>query len=194
MELTDVKTVELTTRADWRAWLAANHDRESEVWLVYHKKHTGRESVEYGASVEEALCYGWVDSLIKKLDDDRYARKFTPRKDDSAWSPSNRKRVERMTGRGLMTEHGLAKVEAAKRTGKWDAGTTPPKLTFEMSAEFEAALRESPRAAQTFRALAPTHQKPFLAWIEAAKRPETKEKRIRESIRLLEEGKRLGLK
>ena len=189
-----MKTVEVTTRAEWRAWLAANHAREPGVWLVYHRKHTGRESVEYGASVEEALCFGWVDSLIKKLDEDRYARKFTPRKDNSAWSPSNKKRVDRMVDQGLMTEHGQKKVEIAKRTGTWHSPDTRPKLAFEVSTEFAAALKQNPKAGEAFRKLTPSQQRPFLGWIEMAKRPETREKRVRESIRLLKQGKELGLK
>ncbi|GMQ79393.1 MAG: YdeI/OmpD-associated family protein [Anaerolineae bacterium] len=186
--------VEVKNRAEWRAWLGANHDKEVEAWLVYYKKKTGKTSVEYGASVEEALCYGWVDSIIKKLDDTKYARKFTPRKENSKWSPSNKNRVEQMISEGLMTEHGLQKVEAAKRSGNWDNPVQKPELTYEMPAEFAEELRMSKRAQETFVNLAPTYQKQYLAWIEVAKRPETREKRIKESIRLLAEGKKLGLR
>jgi len=189
-----MKTVIVKNRAEWRAWLAANHDKETEVWLVYYKKKAGKTSIEYGASIEEALCYGWVDSIIKKLDDTKYARKFTPRNESSKWSPSNKKRIEQLIREGLMTVHGLQKVEAAKRTGNWDNPVQKPKLTFEMPAEFAEALRKNKRAHETFRKLAPTYQKQYLGWIEVAKRPETKEKRINESIRLLAEGKKLGLK
>lgn len=189
-----MKTVEAKDRAEWRAWLAANHDKETEVWLVYYKKGTGKASVAYGASVEEALCYGWVDSIIKSLDDTKYARKFTPRKENSQWSPSNIKRVEKMMREGLMTEHGLRLVEAAKRTGQWDAPTQKPALTYEMPAAFTEALRNNAKAQETFDNLAPTYQKQYLAWIETAKRAETKEKRIKESIQLLEKGGKLGLR
>ena len=146
------------------------------------------------SSVEEALCYGWIDSIIKKIDETKYARKFTPRKDDSKWSPSNKKRVEKLIREGLMTEYGLQKVEAAKRSGRWDDPAQRPELTFEMSAEFAEALSKNKRARETFENLSPSHQKQYLGWIEVAKRPETREKRIRESIRLLAEGKKLGLK
>jgi len=189
-----MKTVMVKNRAELRAWLAANHDKETEVWLVYYKKKTGKTSVEYGASVEEALCYGWVDSIIKKLDDTIYTRKFTPRKESSKWSPSNKKRVEQLIREGLMTEHGLQKVEAAKRTGNWDNPVQKPKLTFEMPAEFADALRKNKKAQETFSKLAPTYQKQYLGWIEIAKRPDTKAKRIEESVRMLTEGKKLGLK
>jgi uncharacterized protein YdeI (YjbR/CyaY-like superfamily) len=128
------------------------------------------------------------------LDDTKYARKFTPRKESSKWSPSNKKRVERLIRAGKLTEHGLQKVEAAKRTGNWDNPVQKPKLTFEMLIEFAQALRKNKRAQETYRKLAPTYQKQYLGWIEVAKRPETKEKRIKESVRLLAEGKKLGLK
>jgi len=189
-----MKTIEVKNRADWGAWLAANHNKETEIWLVYYKKGTGKESIDYETSVEEALCYGWVDSIIKKIDDTKYARKFTPRKDDCKWSPSNKKRVEKLIREGLMTEFGLQKVEAAKQSGQWDAPDQRPKLTFEISAEFAEALSKNKKARETFENLSPNHQKQYLGWIEVAKRPETREKRIQESIRLLAEGKKLGLK
>ena len=189
-----MKTVEAKNRAEWRAWLASNHDKEIEVWLVYYKKGTGVASIDYESSVEEALCYGWVDSIIKKLDETKYARKFTPRKDDSKWSPSNKRRVENLIQEGLMTEYGLQKVEAAKQSGQWDAPDQRPKLTFEISTEFAEALSKNMKARETFETLAPTYQKQYLGWIEVAKRPETREKRIKESIELLTAGKKLGLK
>ena len=189
-----MKTVETKNRAEWRAWLAAHHNQEVEVWLVYYKKGTGRESVDYEASVEEALCYGWVDSIIKKLDETKYARKFTPRKDDSQWSPSNIKRVKKLLKEGLMTEHGLRKIKAAKRSGKWDDPAQRPELSFAMPAKFAEALEKNKPARETFEKLAPTYQKQYLGWIEVAKRPETRQKRIAESIRLLSEGKKLGLR
>lgn len=189
-----MKTVEAKDRAEWRAWLAEHHDKEAEIWLVYYKKGTGVASIDYESSVEEALCYGWVDSLIKKIDDRKYARKFTPRKDDSKWSPSNIKRVKKLIKEGLMTEFGLQKVEAAKQSGKWDEPVQSPALGFEMHPEFVEALKKNEKAKETFDNLAPTYQKQYLGWIEVAKRQETRQKRIQESIRLLERGERLGLK
>ena len=189
-----MKTVEVSNRAKWRAWLTAHHDTEAEIWLVYYKKGAGKASVDYEASVEEALCYGWVDSIIKKLDETKYVRKFTPRKDDSKWSPSNIKRIKKLLKEGLMTEHGLQKVEAAKRSGKWDDPVQSPELNFEMHPEFARALVRNKRAKETFKSLAPTYQKQYLGWIEVAKKSETKSKRIREAIRLLEIGEKLGPK
>jgi len=189
-----MKTVDVKNRADWRAWLAAHHDKETEIWLIYHKKETGVASIDYESSVEEALCYGWVDSIIKKIDEMKYARKFTPRKDDSKWSPSNIKRVKKLLKEGLMTEHGLQKMEAAKRSGKWDDPVQRPELSFEIQPEFAQALKNNKQAKETFENLALTYQKQYLGWIEVAKRPETRHKRIEESVRLLAEGKKLRLK
>jgi uncharacterized protein YdeI (YjbR/CyaY-like superfamily) len=189
-----MKSLEVQDRSEWRDWLAEHHDQETEIWLVYYKKGTGVASIDYNSSVEEALCYGWVDSLIKKIDDRKYARKFTPRKDDSKWSPSNIKRVKKLIEEGSMTEVGLQKVEAAKQSGHWDEPAQSPELSFEMHPEFARALNENERAKKTFERLAPTYQKQYLGWIEVAKRPETRQKRIEESIRLLERGEKLGLK
>jgi len=189
-----MKTIELKERAEWRVWLAENYDRENEIWLVYYKKATGIPSIEYGDSLDEALCFGWIDSLIKKIDEQKYARKFTPREDDSKWSLANKKRVEKLIQDGLMTEHGLRKVEAAKRSGRWDAPVLKPKIDFNIPAEFAEALKNNPQAEAAFNNLASSHQKQYLGWIVTAKRPETKQKRIAESIKLLSEGKKMGLR
>ena len=189
-----MKTFKAKNRAEWRAWLAENHDKETEIWLVYYKKGTGGASIDYENSVEEALCYGWVDSIIKKIDETKYARKFTPRIDDSKWSPSNKKRVKKLMKEGLLTEQGLQKIEAAKRSGHWDDPSQKPELRFGMHPEFAKALNDIKKAKETFDKLAPTYQKQYIGWIEVAKRPETRQKRIEESIRLLAEGKKLGLK
>lgn len=189
-----MRSLEVKDRSEWRAWLAANHNTESEVWLVYYKKETGIPSIAYNGSVEEALCFGWVDSIIKRIDDQKYARKFTPRKPESRWSPSNTRRVEKLIAAGQMTEHGLALVEAAKQSGSWDNPVTKPELDFTIPDAFAQALAQNPQAKQTFETLAPTYQKQYLAWIITAKRPETKARRIAESIRLLAEGRKLGLR
>lgn len=189
-----MKLVEAKDRAAWREWLASNHDTETEVWLVYHKKTSGITGVDYEDSLHEALCYGWVDSIIKKLDETKYVRKFTPRKPNSKWSLVNKRIVEKLIAAGLMTEHGLKKVDAAKQSGHWDNPTQKPELDFEMSADFADALRKNELAAETFHNLSPTYQKQYLTWIGTAKRPETKEKRIRESIQLLAGGNKLGLR
>jgi len=189
-----MKLVYVKDRAEWRAWLEANHHRETEIWLVYNKKGTGKASIPYNDSVEEALCFGWIDSIIKKLDESQYVRKFTPRKADSQWSSLNIRRVEKMVAAGLMTPHGMRLVEAAKASGRWEKPVDKPQLDFEPHPAFETALKQNPKARETFENLAPTYQKQYLGWIEVARREDTRQKRIKESIHLLEQGKKLGLR
>ncbi len=186
--------IEVDSRATWRAWLAANHDKVPEVWLVYYKEGTGKRGIDYESSLEEALCYGWIDSIIRKLDDTKYARKFTPRKNDSKWSVSNKNRVMKLIDAGMMTEYGLEKVEAAKLSGSWEIPVSKPVFDLTMPPEFEKALRNNPLASKQFEKMPLSHRKEYLLWIVTAKRPETRDRRIAEAIRMLAEGKQLGLR
>lgn len=147
---TKMKKIEVKDRTEWRKWLAANHAKESEIWLIYRKKRIGKSSIEYEASVEEALCYGWIDSIIKKLDDLKHARKFTLRK-KSAWSPSNKACVEQLIKDSLITENRLKKVNTAKKLGNWENLINKPRPTFDMPKEFEQELRKNKKAKKTFR-------------------------------------------
>jgi uncharacterized protein YdeI (YjbR/CyaY-like superfamily) len=188
-----MKQLYFKTSQKWREWLANNNDKETEIWLIFFKKNTGKPSMEYESSVEEALCFGWIDSIIKKIDESKYARKFTPRKDNSNWSEVNKKRVDRLIKNRRMTDIGLAKIEAAKQNGQWDKPGRPD-ISFEIPEELKKALDKNSVAKEYFEQLAPTYQKQFMGWIVIAKRPETKEKRINESIKLLAKGQKLGLK
>lgn len=168
-------------RAAWRAWLAEHHAASPGVWLIFDKKEARRERLAYGDAVEEALCFGWIDSLTRTLDDARYQQLFTPRKPKSTWSRSNKTRVERLLARGLMQPAGLAAIEIAKQNGAWnsldavDAMEIPPDLA--------TALRKNSRALRNFEAFAPSIRRGFLYWVLSAKRPETRAKRIAETVR-----------
>lgn len=183
-----------STRVEWRIWLTDHCASEKEAWLVFYKQGAGMQGVDYESSAEEALCFGWVDSIIKKIDETSYARKFTPRKPQSQWSPTNIARVEKMMREGRMTARGLALVEDAKRTGAWDNPVSKPVFDLTMPHEFERALDENPTANENFNKLPMSHQKEYLLWIVTAKRPETRGRRIAESIQMLAEGKQLGLR
>ena len=183
-----LKTLDVRSRARWRAWLETNHGSASEVWLVFHKPHTGIGSIDYEDSVEEAICFGWVDSLIRRLDDDRYARKFTPRKSGSFWSDSNRKRYAKVEALGLL---GQAGRERAPTQGK--RYPKPAKRSSAVPPHIERAFRAEPRAWATFERLTPRERIMYIGWIENAKRAETKTRRIQKSIELLAAGKKLGL-
>jgi uncharacterized protein YdeI (YjbR/CyaY-like superfamily) len=188
-----MKQIYFKTSGEWREWLINNHNKEIEVWLIFYKKVYGKPSINYESAVEEALCFGWIDSIIKKIDDQRYVRKFTPRKDNSNWSVSNKKRVVNLIKNKRMTEIGLAKIEAAKKKGQWTKSDRP-NIKFVMPEEFKSALDKNKKAKIFFNQLAPTHQKQFIGWIFVAKQKITKDKRIKESIALLAKGQKLGLK
>lgn len=160
---------------------------------MFYKKQTGKPTLEYDAAVEEALCFGWIDSIIKKIDDEKYVRKLTPRKADSRWSELNKKRITILKKQGLMTEAGIAKVKAAKAFGLWDKPDRP-QISLEIPIELKSALTKSRKARKFFDQLAPSYQKQFIGWIAVAKRQETKERRVREAIVLLEHGEKLGMK
>ena len=153
-----INHLHVTDRREWRAWLEAHCDSETEIWLVYHKKHTGKPRIAYDDAVEEALCFGWVDSIVKRIDDAKYTQKFTPRNDDSTWSAINKKRVAKLIKQGLMAEVGLAKVEAATRNGQWDK---PPssKVEFEVPEELQEALEANGAAKTNFDALPPSYRR-----------------------------------
>ena len=183
----ELPILDVRSREKWRNWLDRNHTSSAGVWLVYYKDHTGVKSIAYDDSVCEALCFGWVDSLIKRLDEERYARKFTPRKPASNWSDSNRKRWRELKAAGLLAEAGLAAAPAANTYA-------PVRQVSDLPAYLAKALRATPKAWECFEKLAPTYRRHFVMWIHLAKRPETREKRIRESVALLAAGKKLGLR
>jgi len=189
-----MKQLYIPDRDQWRKWLTKNHDREeSGIWLVFYKKKTNKPSLEYEHAVEEAICFGWIDSIIKKIDEARYVRKFTPRKPGSFWSQLNKKRVAMMIKQGLMTKAGLEKVMIAKKEGFWDKDPRPT-IPRDVPDEFAAALSKNKKAKENFDKLALTYRRHYIGWIVTAKRDQTKKRRIAESISLLEQGKKLGLK
>ena len=183
----ELPTIDIRNSQQWRAWLRKHHAASPGIWLVFHKEHTGVKSVSYEEAVRHALCFGWIDSLIKRLDDVRYVRKFTPRQPTSKWSDINRKRWAELEENGLLAAPGLAAAPT-------DNSYAPRPAIPEMPAYVARALKANSRAWRSFRALPPSHRRHFVAWIHTAKRLETRERRIRQSIEMLASGKRLGLK
>jgi uncharacterized protein YdeI (YjbR/CyaY-like superfamily) len=185
--------LQVTTVEAWREWLVAHHAASDGVWLVFHRRDTGLPTLEYDDAVCEALCFGWIDGTIRKLTEERYARRFTPRRPGSNWSPLNRERVARMESEGRMAPAGRAVVEAARADGSW-AAPDRPELPDEPTPDFQAALDASPAARAFFESLAPSYRKQYVAWVAVARRPETRERRIAESIELLTKGEKLGMR
>lgn len=185
--MAELVNLRATSRGQWRAWLTRHHASSPGVWLVFFKAHTGVKSIPYEDMVREALCFGWIDSLVKRLDDDRYAIKVTPRRPASKWSDLNRKRWAELEKAGLLAPAGLA-------AGPTSHTYAPrPKIPV-LPAYIATALKSDPRAWTFFRKLPPRERRNFVVWIHIAKQPETRARRIRESIALLAAGKKLGLK
>lgn len=182
------ETLDVRTRGKWRAWLEAHHDSTAEIWLVFHKRHTGIECLDYEAAVEEALCFGWVDSLVRRLDDARYARKFTPRKADSSWSSVNRRRYRKLEAEGRLSPAGVRRAPTER------SGDPPAADASRLPAYIEQRLRRNMRAWRNFEKLAPSYRRAYVAWIDSAKRETTKQRRLSEAVRLLAAGKKLGMK
>lgn len=188
-----MKQLYITNRDIWREWLSRHHATETELWLIFYKNKTGKPTISYEDAVEEALCFGWIDSIIKKIDTTKYARKFTPRKDKSNWSALNKKRANKMVKEARMTDSGLAKIRIAKKIGLWNQGARP-QISLDLPPEFAKALSQNKMAQVNFNKLSPSHRKHYVGWIAVAKREETKRRRIKEAILLLEKGEKLGLK
>ncbi len=164
------------SRKAWRAWLAKNHASSTGIWLIYAKKHTGIPSLTYADAVEEALCFGWIDSLVHPIDDSLYKQIFTPRKPSSAWSPLNKKRVEKLIAASQVTTAGMKMIELARTNGRWDAHAETEALT--MPPELKKALNGDANAKKNWPTYTVSQQKAFLRMLHDAKTPETRAKRI----------------
>ena len=165
------------TREDFRNWLEHHHDKQEGLWLVYYKKHTGMPSIRYDEAVEEALCFGWIDSKIQTIDELRYKQVFTPRKPRSVWSELNKKRVEKMIDAGMMTSAGMKSIETSKKNGQWQRSYGNRKSQC-IPQDLRSALQQNPQAWENFNNFAPSYRANYIAWINAAKRAETIAKRV----------------
>ena len=183
----DLPLLDIRTRRGWRAWLAKHHASSAGIWLVRHKPHSGVTSMPYEDVVREALCFGWIDSLIRRLDADRYAIKVTPRKPSSKWSDSNRARWAELKKAGELAPAGLAAAPT-------DARYAPKPVIPELPDYVEQAFRRNTTAWAFFERLPRTARRQFVAWIHLAKQKQTRARRIQASIALLAKGRRLGLK
>ncbi len=174
------------TRVGWRSWLRENHAKCDGVWLIYYRASTGKRRLSWEDAVREALCFGWIDSKVKPIDDALYKQIFTPRKPRSVWSKINKQYVAELIEAGLMTEVGLRAVDVAKQNGTWsllepvDALIVPPDL--------ESALRRSKRAGEAYEALSKPVKRSVLYSLYSAKRADTRAKRLAEALAELDGG------
>ncbi len=172
----------------WRKWLQKHHQSAKDIWLVYYKKHTGKPSIPYVDAVEEALCFGWIDGQIKSLDKERYMQRFTPRKSSSNWSTINIDRAKKMIKEKKMTDWGREIYEKGIKTNR----IIPSSKNFTIPSGLKKALVANKKAWSNFQGFAPSAQLAFAYWVNTAKTDETRQKRIEKTVKLSEEGKRLG--
>ncbi len=185
--LADLPLVEPRSRAEWRAWLEVHHAESPGIWLAVGKKGNTVTTLTYEDAVEEALCFGWIDSTTKRLDDHRFKQLFTPRKPGGTWARSNKQRIERLIAQGRMTPAGLAPIEAAKDDGTWSMLDDVEDLV--VPPDLAEALEAGPAAANNYTELADSKKKQLLYWIGSAKRPETRAERIANTVQALAEGR-----
>ncbi|WP_276134555.1 YdeI/OmpD-associated family protein [Polluticoccus soli] len=177
-------------RKTWRKWLEKNHKNAPGIWLIYYKKDSGKARVPYADAVEEALCYGWIDSTQRPLDEESYMQLFMPRKSKSGWSKLNKERIERLIAEGMMTPAGMEKIELAKQNGSWSKLDSIE--SFDTPVELKKALAKpaNKKAKKFFDDLnIPSPKKYVIYWISSAKLPVTKDKRIAEFIESANEGR-----
>jgi len=186
-KIADLPLLEPGSRAEWRAWLAENHAVSPGVWLAVGKKGHTATTLTYDEAVEEALCFGWIDSVVNRLDESRFKQLVTPRKRGSIWARSNKDRVERLVQQKLMTPAGQAVIDAAKADGSWSLLDDVESLI--VPEDLQAALDGDPGVAQAYSAMSESTQKMVLYRIAQAKRPETRARRISEVVERLQEGR-----
>jgi uncharacterized protein YdeI (YjbR/CyaY-like superfamily) len=176
------KTLYVIERDEWRAWLAKHHDTEKDIWLIYYKKQSGEPRIPYNDAVEEALCFGWIDSIVKGIDENKYAQRFSPRKKGSNWSEMNRVRMRRLIEQGTMTPAGLSKFEG-------DAGDS-----FEIPSDIIEALKQDKKTWTTFEGFPESYKRIRIGFIEMARsRPDIFQQRLRYFLKLTSQGKRFGM-
>jgi len=185
-----MQVVSFASSKEWRKWIAANHSKSKGVWLRFFKKDSGEETVTYTEALEEALCYGWIDGQLKTYDAKSYIQKFTPRRPKSIWSKRNVEKAERLIQGGKMKEAGMQQVELAKADGRWQQAYDSPKH-MDIPEDFLQQLSKNKKAKKFFEGLSKANLY-AIAWrLQTAKKPETREKRLKELLVMMSEGKKL---
>jgi uncharacterized protein YdeI (YjbR/CyaY-like superfamily) len=192
----EFKQFHAKTRAQWRRWLQKNHASEHGVLLLFFKKNAGETGISYSDAVEEALCFGWIDSIKYRLDDNRSVQKFSPRKSNSKWSALNKTRIKQLIKDGAMTAAGIQKIEEAKKSGAWNELDSSDKHSGNntLPKDLQRAFAGNKKALDNFKAFAPSYRKRFFSWLDSAKRAETRQARILHIVAMAEANKKPGAK
>jgi uncharacterized protein YdeI (YjbR/CyaY-like superfamily) len=190
--LTEEKPRRFKSIEMWRDWLKTNHNTAEVIWIVIQKKASHKQGIRYEEAVLEAVAHGWIDGKMRRIDDDEFMQRFTPRRPDSIWSKSNKKRVEKLIKEGRMTPAGLAAVQKAKVSGQWDKAYSS-REPIEIPDDLKKALSENPEAEDKFTAFPPSAQFMYIHWINEAKRQDTRERRIYTVVVRSKQGKKPGI-
>lgn len=175
----------VTTKEEWRKWLEENYQQTEPAWLIYFKKDSGKPTISYDDSVEQALCFGWIDSTLKSIDNEKYKRVFMPRTNNYNWSPSNQKRVEKLLATNEMTVAGLNKIGDYAKTGKIEWQNKDSIHIENFSEDILTLLKQDELAFQNYSNMSPSHRQRYINWIMTAKKEETRLRRLNEAIQLL---------
>lgn len=178
------QTLTVLTREEWRSWLEANHDNFQVMWLVFYKIHTGKSAFTKTDAIDESLCFGWIDSVVRTIDDERYMQRYTPRKQDSIWSEVNKKKVVELEAQGLIHPAGQKLIDHARASGEWDRDRSMPDVVDPPEA-FIKALKQHPEANSYWDSLTDKQRKYFALHMTTAKREDTKIRRMEKVIKLL---------
>ncbi len=184
----EIETFYAKSRQEWREWLENNHDKKQSVWLMYYKKKSTLPTVIYSEAVDEALCFGWIDSKSKPLDEERYMQFFTRRKEKSVWSKINKEKIARLIKEGQMTKAGFEIIEKAKQNGSWTILDEAEALI--IPDDLEKEFNKKPNAKHYFISLSRSDKRNILQWLVLAKRQETREKRIAEIVELADKNQK----
>jgi len=196
--LTELEHIRFRDRKEFRKWLTINHEISIGIWVLFYRKHINKTNISYNEVLEEALCFGWIDSLIKKVDNDTYARKVTPRTDTKKWSELNKNKVVELIKTKKMTLAGLNKIDVFIRTGRidWEINKSGPKANNSVGVPdfiLEELSKHEP-ALMNYEKLSNSYKRHYILWITSAKKEETIQKRLKESVELLKNNEKLGLR
>ena len=186
------ETIYVTTADEFRKWLIQNHHSKKEIWLIQYKKATKKPSINYVEAVEEAICFGWIDGLLRSIDGEKYALRYSPRKSKSIWAENNKRRVEKLIREGRMTTAGLEKIAQAKAGGEWEAGTAREDVNV-IPPDLERELRKHKAAWASFEKWPASRKKMHFYWLTSAKRVETRQKRIQAIIEMAMANEKRGI-
>jgi len=179
-------------KKEWRKWLVSNHSKLKEIWLIHYKKSSDKKNINHYDAVEEALCFGWIDSTLKRIDDERYVLRYTPRKEKSVWSKINKETAERMILLGKMTESGFVTIDLAKKHGLWEKAYTN-KVKEELPSDLKKALCSDKIAWNNFQNFANSYRNMYIGWVKNAKTDITRTKRISEVVKRSKDNKKPGI-